>query len=924
MTVDLPETSVGYDRDVMSSPYSDVIRNERLRLGWSQRTLARHAGVTPGYVALLEKGTRAPGDDLWARLQRLLGVTEASNAATQIATVFGSFQTSALADLLSATREIEMDLPLPEETDWFERVPFTTVVGGLGSGKTTFVGRWLARVGETTGRQIVWVQLTPTSSPQAVESQILAQTSPEGAPLPSSGSRSIGALALAVTRHLEESRRVPVILCFDDWDSSIGGAHTLVPELAAILQRTPVIATTENARSSVGGATVRPVPKPTEADWQGWCDAWLVPHSIRSDFLNRVHHNVLAASMLRGAVFFSSEAGNTTALESTWHQIVTDLPAQTEFAWSSVVQECLNRVGEIANRVLHLAASATEPVPRTWLGDDANTADTSKLVQYRLARTVQWKGLSSVAVHPVMRTFSPAIEYGQFSGLSQAPAEPALVELLLNLGMFDEAANVISVLVEQWLPTSEVPANLIELVDRLPAGFAGRFPTVLFGLVRALALRAEAGDLKRAAASVEELLTLPLTEGQQWQLLRLGADVAIRSLDYTQAIVYIEAADRLFERSAGSFDAQALAVLRARIHWEQCEFEDAREVLGSGGASDHVEDARHSSWLARASAALGDYATAARAVNRGIELSRRSRSLRPEAYNAVLLAEYELVRGNLSRARRLAERSSHIADERGLSNLHAQALGVQAEIASAQGEAKEADRLLEMAINAVTQRGDDAWANAYLLLVQARLARFQPRWPQLWSLAQSLENEAIALGERAEHHPVVGALLIESAHCWTASGYSHRARQLLDMLSQRRVDWRTSCEMQLVDLVTRPECGDEERHQGVAALIQRARDAGAPYLAATWAYLASTYRLVTGDESTAETYGAWVAEVAEARGWPVLASKARALAPRSELPIERGHLVQHSDGTTTLVAPRRRQRSSRTDPEVPLPDPFDE
>jgi tetratricopeptide (TPR) repeat protein len=601
---------------------------------------------------------------------------------------------------------------------------------------------------------------------------------------------------------------------------------------------------------------------------------------------------------------------------------VTTLPAQTEFSWSSVVQECLTRIGDIANRVLHLAASAIEPVPRSWLGDDANTADTSKLIQYGLARTVQWKGLSSVAVHPVLRAHNPTIEIGQFRALSNATPEPALVDLLLNLGMYEDAADDISTLVELWLPTSEAPPSLVDWVERLPHEIASRHPMVLIGLARALALRAEAGDLTRATAAIEELLSHSITEGQRWQVLRMGADVAIRSLDYARATAFVEAAEHLLQRSAGSFDAQALGVLRSRIHWEQCEFDDARSALGSGLGSDQVEDARHSSWLGRASASLGDFATAARVVNQGIEQSRRSRSLRPEAYNAVLLAEYELVRGNLGRARRLAERSSYIADDRGLTNLRAQALGVQAEVASAQGLAKEGDRLLEMANNAVTERGDDAWANAYLLVVQARLARFQPKWAYLWSLAERIESEAVVLGRRAEHHPVVGALLIESAHCWAGSGYSHHARQLLGQLSQRRVDWRTSCERQLIDLVTSPELDDDERHQGVAALIQRARAAGAPYLAATWAYLASTYRLVNGDESTAETYGAWVAEVAEVRGWPILASKARAFAPRSYVSAERGHLVQHSDGTTTFVAPRRRQRSARTDPDVPLPDPF--
>ena len=87
-----------------------------------------------------------------------------------------------------------------------------------------------------------------------------------------------------------------------------------------------------------------------------------------------------------------------------------------------------------------------------------------------------------------------------------------------------------------------------------------------------------------------------------------------------------------------------------------------------------------------------------------------------EAYNAALLAEYELAEGISTRARRLAERSAHVAESRGLANLQAQALAVQAETVAAQGDRHEADHLMAAAMNAVTERGDDAWTNAYLLL----------------------------------------------------------------------------------------------------------------------------------------------------------------------------------------------------------------
>lgn len=917
-----PEPTVQYDRYAMISSYGDVIRSERLRLGWSQRTLARHAGITPGYVALLERGARLPGEELWARLQRLLAIDNPGTASEAASSV--EAQTAALADAMSATRHMEVALPLPDEADWFERVPFTTVVGPLGSGKTTFVGRWLSEVSQRSGRQIVWVQLSPTATADVVERDILTQTSAEGEPLPSVGTRSIGALVMSLSRHLEGSRRTPTILCFDDWDARTGGAHNLVPELAAKLEKTPIIATTESARSSAGGATVRAMPRPTESDWQTWCDSWRVPESIRTDFLERIHHNLLAASILRSTVFFASGQANQRDLETIWHEVVTELPSQQGVSWPQVIDGCVSRLSDAAVRVLRLAALSPEPVPRNWLGQDASTADASRLIEYRLARSVEWKGSGRVAVHPVLHEYVSAADSLQFPWLAATPAEPSLVELLLNLAMFDEAASAISSLVDEWMSTSEAPSYLVDWVDRLPDEVANRHPMVLFGFVRALALRGRAGDLKRAKDAVEKLLSLSLSDGQRWQAVLQGADVAIRSTDYDRATMFVRAAESLLESSAGSFDPQAVRVLRTRIHWEQSEFEEARLTLGMGSTTGVVENARHASWVARVNASLGDYATAARAVSRGIDLSRGSNAPRAEAYNAALLAEYELARGNLTRARRLAERSAHVAESRRLANLRAQALAVQAETVAAQGERQEADRLLAAAVNSVTERGDDAWTNAYLLVTQSRLARFQPLWTQLWSLGQRLENEAAILRQRAGRHPVVGALLVESAHCWIATGYSHEARRVLQLVGKTPTDWRTSWEARLLDILSLPEKTDDERYDDVAELIEEARAAGAPYLAATCAYLASTYRLIAGDESMAASYGAWVAEVAESRGWPVLASKARALAPERATTPERGRPVTQPDGTTSLVAPRRRQPYSRSDPERPLPDPFEE
>ena len=276
--------------------------------------MARQVGVTPGYIALLEKGTRVPGDELWDRLGRLFGagVAQSSDPGQWS---FGSGKTSTLADVLSNTRSFEFNLPLPEESDWFETVPFTTVVGPLGSGKTTYVARWLYEVVGRTGRQIVWVQLKPTSEPEDIQRQVMDQVSTEGF-TPSTAVGSIG-MAAALVRQLEGNKGPTPIICFDDWEPLAGGAHGLVSDLAVMLQRTPVVATTENARSGLGTVTVRPMPRPTESDWTHWCDRWQVPPTIRTDFLERIHHNPLAASLYKGSVFFSSDA-NT--IDSNWRR----------------------------------------------------------------------------------------------------------------------------------------------------------------------------------------------------------------------------------------------------------------------------------------------------------------------------------------------------------------------------------------------------------------------------------------------------------------------------------------------------------------------------------------------------------------------------------------------------------------------------
>jgi hypothetical protein len=289
----------------------------------------------------------------------------------------------------------------------------------------------------------------------------------------------------------------------------------------------------------------------------------------------------------------------------------------------------------------------------------------------------------------------------------------------------------------------------------------------------------------------------------------------------------------------------------------------------------------------------------------------------------VLLAEYELLQGKLKTSRRLAERSAFIAESLGLSNLRAQSLGVQAESAAALGDAQEADNLKKMAKEAITERGDDIWANAYLLAIESRLARMQPMWNQLWSLSRILEVEAASLQARNEGHPIVGILRVESAHCWVATGYVHEARRILGDLRSSRLDWRSAWECELIGLVTQD--GDFDLEDELDTLIRQALASGAPYLAVAGALNVSTYCLVAGRDDQAGRIALWVARTCQARGWQLLASRAQAIVPNElSTAIALGEAVHDSEGIVSLAAPRRSQGPPPSDEAPMLPDPFDD
>ena len=68
----------------------------------------------------------------------------------------------------------------------------------------------------------------------------------------------------------------------------------------------------------------------------------------------------------------------------------------------------------------------------------------------------------------------------------------------------------------QWTPTSEAPAYLVDWAGQASRGLRIGTSMVLFGFVRALALRGRAGDLQRARACSGQA---PLLATERWTAL---------------------------------------------------------------------------------------------------------------------------------------------------------------------------------------------------------------------------------------------------------------------------------------------------------------------------------------------------------------------------------------------------------------------
>jgi len=924
----------------MNMSQTDLLKTARQRLQWSQRDLAQRLGVTPGYIALLEQAERSPSQDLWNRITRLFRADPRSQDLIP-GDVAGPAQSFAhrtfVGPWLGYSPPPEFPIEFSLDPSWFAHVPFTVVTGATGSGKTTLLRSWGEKVEMTGIRRVFWASLNTFSNDLGrLPAELLHFFDKDTEPFAQSVDLSFETppdklryAAQMVANRIEEHPRASAVLCFDEWQPHGDSSHEFVQYLAANLKGTPVIAATNTQRPVVPGAVIVPVPEQRDENWAEWCKRWQIPERLAPRLLVRIHRNILAAVYLKGAVYFAVSINSQREPGTLWEEIIPQLPEQSNVPWEAILRICLELLGSQAMQMIQEVAEAPGPIPATWLTQELATGIMSRLTHYKFLASITGSAEPLVSVHEVLRRFvkqlgtptlSPRVEAGT-TALSNI-----LIEMLLKSGRYEEAAQSMEQLAQEWSRRTEAPSLFVEWMQQLPETVRQDHPALTMTLARAHSLRAHSTDIDRARAILENLLKRrDLGEGVWLQAVRQVADVAIRQLDYTGAGKWVEQAQRITRSAPGSFDENPLQILAARIAWEQGQFPEALAALARATLQNGADGARFASWEGRVHASLGDVAAAAKAVQRGLEIARRENIRRAEAYNAVLLAEYELLRGNFARAQRLAERAFELAKNIGQPNLEAQALMVEAELAAVGLQIAEAQKLLFLAQDALTQRADDSWSHCYLLVSQARVAQMQPDSRHLYSLAQQIENEAGIVQSRSPRHPVVGAMRVEAAWCWATANYMHQAQRVLDIVNLGQCEWRTRWDARRLELVM-GRLSASAFEQMTQQLIQDAQEAGCPYLAAVCGYTAASYGWLQGFYDLATRYAQWTSQVAQARGWTILALIAQGLSPSvtEHQPVSRAQMVIHEDGTRTVVAPRRGQQRARKDTGLPLTDPYEE
>lgn len=872
------------------------IRLKREELGLSQRDLAKALRVSPAYIGLLETGARRPSAAFARRLEAL-GVGRSKDYFSRTSDVVR----------LGMAGTVDFDFLPPATSTWRANLPFTVIVGPPGSGRTSFAAQWVADLQAAGDATAVWIPMAVVGTDPTLLYETVAEQLPREVVMPSPQDLGREATLAELLNHIERSAQRPVVIGVDDWEPRAGGVHKLVGQLGLSVRKARVIAVTEYIPGAVPGAALVPMPTPDNQDWIHWAESAQVPDHLVADVVERFGNNPLAASYVRHTIvdWAARASAPTNAL---WQRLVLEVPpAQGRPEWHELLQFCRELLGERVWGLITRVIQASGPVPLMALEQDISHEVANLLLAARFVEPAGPAAPNHVVAH---RVLSEHASLGPYAGTS--------------IGIVDE--SLLSGLESRLLSSSSTEAHTYELqeLNRLSSVHLVAHPLLRLALVKRLADRGRNDDLAQARAHIELLLRQNINAGLRWKVLLQGLDLAIRLHEYSSADDLASQLEALSVSSGSAFDRTSLLVMRARAAWEQSRFREALDLLEEGSPQSPADISRVMNWKCRTLGALGNMAEALRAAERGAAIAEREGLKAAEAFSLALAGHIYMLRGTHGQARRALERSIALADEVRELRAKPQALMTLAELDSMLGEAASAKIRIQEAQAALATRSPRVWDGAYSTLCQARVARRSLDSELVSSLAHMCTFEAGVVSSRAPNHPVVATLHVEAAACWAAVGYLYQASKVLAGIDLDIADWPTRIEAEQVRLAVEDPSPDEYVARA-RRLSAAAADAGCPYLAVNIAH-----GLAVGARgrwpSVTSRMERWVVEVASARGWRQLAQAGAALiaAPATLAESEHGILIANSDGSRTLIAPRRGQDRARREVRPPLPDPFEE
>lgn len=238
------------DRMPQTTTQPDDIQKLRRDLGLSQRTLAKHLGITAGYVALLESGKRTASERIAKRIQRL---------RESLLTTVGA--------VASVHPEYGDEPWSSEDLDAHgDDFAFVVFVGAHGVARSDAVGRWLASHAAQPDTVVASVDLSVVDDDAFSLYQALRERLVSHDRFHHRFPLELRPSATELLDSLERPNLPPVVLRFDNWNPRGMGAHQAVADIGIFARKVRVVASSHFPPPIVPGVSLIRVTSDAQAE----------------------------------------------------------------------------------------------------------------------------------------------------------------------------------------------------------------------------------------------------------------------------------------------------------------------------------------------------------------------------------------------------------------------------------------------------------------------------------------------------------------------------------------------------------------------------------------------------------------------------------------------------------------------------------